>query len=91
LVSDHKYGYAVEGNVMRYVLPRPVVDVAYPHLFANATSLRLSLLRSSKAPDPEQDMGMHDFSFAIMPHVGRLVESAVPKDALRFTNPIRSK
>ncbi|KAJ9125451.1 hypothetical protein QFC22_000412 [Naganishia vaughanmartiniae] len=64
LVADHKYGYAVEGNVMR-----------------------LSLLRSSTAPDPLQDMGHHDFSFAIMPHTGRLVESSIPQDALRFTNP----
>ena len=32
-------------------------------------------------------MGHHDFSFAIMPHTGRLVESDVVKDALRFTNP----
>jgi hypothetical protein len=32
-------------------------------------------------------MGHHDFSFAIMPHTGRLVESDVVRDALRFTNP----
>jgi len=51
------------------------------------STYRLSLLRSSTAPDPDQDMGHHDFSFAIMPHPGRLVESDVVRDALRFTNP----
>lgn len=34
-------------------------------------------------------MGEHRLSFAVMPHLGRLVESDVPKEALRFTNPIR--
>ena len=48
--------------------------------------MRLSMLRSSTAPDPEQDQGEHNFSFAIMPHTGRLIESGVVQDAFRFTN-----
>ncbi|RSH89663.1 Glycoside hydrolase, 38 vacuolar alpha mannosidase [Saitozyma podzolica] len=66
IVSDHKYGYAVEGNVMR-----------------------LSLLRSATAPDPTQDVGRHDFSFAIMPHVGRFIESGTYHDALAFVNDVQ--
>jgi alpha-mannosidase len=46
------------------------------------------MLRSATAPDPEQDRGEHDFSFAIMPHVGRMLESGVYGDALRFTNDV---
>lgn len=44
------------------------------------------MLRSSTAPDPEQDQGEHHFAFAIMPHTGRLIESGVVQDAFRFTN-----
>nr|XP_019002605.1 uncharacterized protein I203_05090 [Kwoniella mangroviensis CBS 8507]OCF66066.1 hypothetical protein I203_05090 [Kwoniella mangroviensis CBS 8507] len=51
-------------------------------------TMRLSLLRSATAPDPEQDQGEHDFSFAIIPHAERFVESGVYKDALRFTNQV---
>ncbi|ORY20873.1 glycosyl hydrolases family 38 N-terminal domain-domain-containing protein [Naematelia encephala] len=65
LVSDYKYGYAVEGNV-----------------------IRLSLLRSATAPDPTQDMGKHEFSLAIMPHEGRLIESGTYRDAIAFTNEV---
>nr|XP_018263421.1 uncharacterized protein I303_03290 [Kwoniella dejecticola CBS 10117]OBR85579.1 hypothetical protein I303_03290 [Kwoniella dejecticola CBS 10117] len=49
-------------------------------------TMRLSMLRSATAPDPEQDQGEHDFSFAIIPHRDRFVESGVYKDAMRFTN-----
>lgn len=34
--------------------------------------LRLSLLRSAKAPDDRADMGSHDFSYAFYPHKGGL-------------------
>ncbi|WVQ85168.1 hypothetical protein IAT38_007333 [Cryptococcus sp. DSM 104549] len=68
IVSDYKYGYAVEGNAMR-----------------------ISLLRSATAPDPEQDQGEHEFTFALMPHAGRLLESGVVKDALRYVNNVHDK
>lgn len=34
--------------------------------------MRLSLLRSAKAPDDKADMGSHDFSYALYPHQGNL-------------------
>lgn len=34
--------------------------------------MRLSLLRSAKAPDDKADMGTHDFSYALYPHHGAL-------------------
>jgi alpha-mannosidase len=46
------------------------------------------MLRSATAPDPEQDQGHHEFSFAIMPHQGRLLESGVYKQALQFINDV---
>ncbi|WOO86295.1 Alpha-mannosidase [Vanrija pseudolonga] len=63
--ADWKYGYAVEGSVMR-----------------------LSLLRSCTAPDPEQDQGHHAFSFGIMPHTARFQESGAYKQAMRFVNDV---
>lgn len=49
---------------------------------------RLSMLRSATALDPEQDLGLHRFSFAITPNVGRMLESGVSLDALRCTNDV---
>lgn len=46
------------------------------------------MLRSATAPDPEQDQGEHRFSFAIMPHTGRLLESGVYNKALQFINDV---
>jgi alpha-mannosidase len=65
ILNDCKYGYAVEGNVMR-----------------------LSLLRAPTQPDPECDMGTHEFAFAIYPHVGTYAESDVAKVAYAFNNPM---
>lgn len=36
-------------------------------------------------------MGMHDFSFAIMPHVNRMQESGVYLQAVKFVNPLRGR
>ena len=47
LLNDCKYGYDVEGNVMR-----------------------LTLLRSPKAPDPQTDQGHHEFTYSLFPHIG---------------------
>jgi alpha-mannosidase len=52
---------------------------------------RISLLRSATAPDAEQDMGVHDFSFAIMPHLNRMQESGVYLEAMKYINPVRGK
>jgi alpha-mannosidase len=55
------------------------------------TEGRLSLLRSATAPDPTQDVGRHDFSFAIMPHVGRFIESGTYHYALAFVNDVQGQ
>ncbi|KAH8829151.1 glycosyl hydrolases family 38 N-terminal domain-containing protein [Flagelloscypha sp. PMI_526] len=52
--------------------------------------LRISLLRSSTAPDAEQDQGEHEFSFAVLPHVGHFLQSDVPQAAFLFNSPTRS-
>lgn len=51
--------------------------------------MRLSLLRGPTMPDPDCDMGKHEFSFAIYPHVGTYMESDVTQVAYMFNLPMR--
>lgn len=50
--------------------------------------MRLSLLRSPKAPDDTADMGKHTIRWAIMPHIGSLGPETV-RASFNFNNPIR--
>ncbi|EHA50373.1 alpha-mannosidase [Pyricularia oryzae 70-15] len=50
--------------------------------------MRLSLLRSPKAPDDTADMGKHSIRWAIMPHVGPLGPDTV-RASFNFNNPLR--
>ena len=55
----------------------------------HGSDLRLSLLRSTKSPDPEADMGRHEFAYALMPHAGGWREAGVLAQAVRFNAPLR--
>ncbi|KIY52201.1 glycoside hydrolase family 38 protein [Fistulina hepatica ATCC 64428] len=50
--------------------------------------LSISLLRGATAPDPEQDQGKHEFSWAVMPHKGSFLESDVPIAGYLFNSPL---
>lgn len=50
--------------------------------------MRLSLLRSPKAPDDTADMGKHTIRWAIMPHGGGLGSRTV-RAAFNFNNPLK--
>ncbi|KAB8606269.1 hypothetical protein FH972_025898 [Carpinus fangiana] len=52
--------------------------------------MRLSLLRSPKAPDGEADMGNHTAKWAILPHIGALGAETV-RAAAAFNNPLVSR
>ena len=45
-------------------------DCKYGCSVMNSSTLNLSLLRAPKYPDAHADMGEHNFSYAIMPHIG---------------------
>jgi alpha-mannosidase len=51
--------------------------------------LRLTLLRSPKSPDPEADMGRHEFAYAVMPHAGDWRTAGVLAEATRLNAPLR--
>lgn len=50
--------------------------------------MRLSLLRSPKAPDLNCDMGHHKFAFAVLPHKGTFHESNVVRQSYQFNVPM---
>ncbi|KAI0972557.1 glycoside hydrolase family 38 protein [Xylaria arbuscula] len=50
--------------------------------------MRLSLLRSPKAPDAHADMGKHEIRWAILPHQGGL-GSATVRAGYEFNNPLK--
>lgn len=57
--------------------------------FATVGSLmRLSLLRSPKAPDGHADMGQHKIRWAILPHEGNLGTTTV-RAGYNFNNPVK--
>ncbi len=55
-------------------------------VFAN--EMRITLLRSSKLPDPNADMGKHQFSYAIMPHKNTWQEAGIVAEAYKFNSPL---
>ncbi|KAH7105393.1 glycosyl hydrolases family 38 N-terminal domain-containing protein [Auriculariales sp. MPI-PUGE-AT-0066] len=50
--------------------------------------MRMSLLRAATGPDSEQDQGVHEFSWAILPHEGHFLQSDVPAAAYLFNSPL---
>jgi alpha-mannosidase len=50
--------------------------------------MSLNLLRSPTYPDKTCDKGIHNFSYAIYPHVGSLVNSDTQKHGYLFNNPL---
>ncbi len=50
--------------------------------------MRLSLLRSPKAPDPIADMGLHAFRYALLPHQGSFQEAGVIEAGHAFNQPL---
>ncbi|MEZ0325250.1 MAG: alpha-mannosidase [Fimbriimonas sp.] len=51
--------------------------------------IRLTLLRSPKAPDPECDMGLHRFTYVLMPHYGPYNHAGVVQAAYALNAPLR--
>jgi alpha-mannosidase len=52
------------------------------------STLRMTLLRSPKSPDPQADMGHHVFSYAVYPHAGGWQVGGVVAEGLRFNQPV---
>lgn len=61
-------------------------DCKYGHDIHDGV-MRLTLLRSPKAPDPECDMGVHRFSYVLLPHRGTLSEAGIVPEAYALNAP----
>jgi alpha-mannosidase len=75
-LSEHGFGAAV------------LTDSKYGYS-CYGSELRISLLRAPKSPDPEADMGRHEFAYALVPHRGNWRDAGVVAEALRFNVPVR--
>ncbi|MCL6270791.1 alpha-mannosidase [Sansalvadorimonas sp. 2012CJ34-2] len=53
--------------------------------------MRLTLLKSSNYPDPLADCGSHEFTYALMPHVGSWQEVGVVQEAWDLNNPLQAQ
>ena len=62
-------------------------DCKYGHkVFENI--LDLDLLRSPTYPDPEADLGTHEFTYALFPHKGNLPEGRVIQQGYQLNYPL---
>ncbi len=52
--------------------------------------LRLTLLKSALAPDPEADRGTHEFTYAAFPWTGSMAGSGVVREAAELNSPVRA-
>jgi len=55
---------------------------------AKENMIGLTMLRSSKDPDPESDMGEHSFTYSIFPHEGDWRQAGTHWEALDLNDPI---
>ncbi len=64
-------------------------DCKYGHS-AKDNVMQLSLLRSTKSPDPEADMGQHEFTYALYPHIGNVSTGGTIEEANRLNIPAKT-
>lgn len=50
--------------------------------------IRLSLLRSGLHPDHLQDLGIHEFTYSFLPHIGDFVAGHVVEESYSLNNPM---
>jgi alpha-mannosidase len=75
-LSEHGFGVAV------------LTDSKYGYS-AFGDTLRVSLLRAPRLPDPEADRGRHAFAYALLPHAGGWQDGGVVAEAATFNSPVR--
>ena len=77
-LSEHGFGVAV------------LTDSKYGYS-AFGDTLRISLLRAPRSPDPEADRGLHTFSYALLPHSGDLAGRRRGRggDGVQLADPLR--
>ncbi|KAI9312271.1 galactose mutarotase-like domain-containing protein [Dichotomocladium elegans] len=77
-ISEYGYGVAL------------LNDCKYGYA-AHRNVVRLSLIRSPKAPDSNCDIGHHVFKYAIYPHEGHFIQSDVVREGYNFNVPLLNR
>ena len=62
-------------------------DCKYGYNIKDRT-VKLSLLKSSKSPDTEADMGVHSFTYSLYPHVGGLLDGGTIEEGTALNLPL---
>jgi alpha-mannosidase len=75
-LSEHGFGVAL------------LTDSTYGYS-ADGSTLRLSLLRAPRNPDPDADRGRHELAYAVRPHAGGWQDGGVVAEAAAFNVPLR--
>jgi len=82
-VSGHRFVDLSEADFGVAVL----TDCKYGYSVLDGT-VRVSLLRAPRFPDPSADLGTHSFSYALVPHAGGWPTAAVVAEAATFNAPV---
>jgi alpha-mannosidase len=84
-LSESKYGFACEGNVLHISLLRAAT--------APDAEQDQGLILACRRVNPFSHalLGRHEFSWAVMPHVGSFLESDVPMAALIYNSPLHGQ
>lgn len=77
-VSDNSFGLSV------------LNDCKYGYDIKNDL-LRISLIRCQNAPCPDQDKGMHNFTYSIYPHIGHVSQSDVVNQSYSLNYPLHTE
>ncbi|MCX7049130.1 MAG: glycosyl hydrolase-related protein [Candidatus Sumerlaeota bacterium] len=62
-------------------------DCKYGHDI-QGNCMRLSLLRGTERPDPDSDLGEHEFTYSLFPHAGAWQDAHTEREALALNNPL---
>ncbi|UWP60801.1 alpha-mannosidase [Ruminococcus gauvreauii] len=82
-VVGHKWGDISEANYGVSILN----DCKYGYSAKDST-LKLTMLKSTKFPDTECDMGSHEFTYALLPHSGTVSEGDTIEESVRLNQPV---
>ena len=51
--------------------------------------MRITLLKSTKMPDTEMDMGEHEFTYSLLPHSGNVIDGGTIEESIKLNLPAR--
>ncbi len=75
LLNDSRYGYDVTRT-------RGADE-------SSSTTMRLTMVKGARFPDPHADEGRHTFTMAVMPHAGKFRKEGVVAEGYRLEVPLR--